>query len=93
MLRKSRDLLMFLHLGATITDEMRIEHLLNGLHGHKTYSHEANILQLIPHTWESLVSQLRFWDIQESNKNKLILFLLLFVTCVESLAIKLLIAI
>jgi hypothetical protein len=59
---------MLLDLGATILDEMRIERLLNGLHGHKTYSHEANILQLIPHTWEFLVPQLRSWDIQESNK-------------------------
>jgi uncharacterized membrane protein YgcG len=66
--RLSRQILMLLDLGATIPDEMRIERLLNGLHGHKTYSHEANILQLIPHTWESLVSQLRSWDIQESNK-------------------------
>ena len=66
--RLSRQILMLLDLGATIPDETRIERLLNGLHGHKTYSHEANILQLIPHTWESLVSQLRAWDIQESNK-------------------------
>ena len=66
--RLSRQILMLLDLGATIPDEMRIERLLNGLHGHKTYSPEANILQLLPHTWESLVSQLRAWDIQESNK-------------------------
>jgi hypothetical protein len=66
--RLSRQILMLLDLGAVIPEEMRIERLLNGLHGHKTYSHEANILQLIPHTWESLVSQLRAWDIQENNK-------------------------
>jgi hypothetical protein len=66
--RLSRQILMLLDLGATIPEEMRIERLLNGLHGHKMYSHEANILQLIPHTWESLVSQLRAWDIQHNNK-------------------------
>ena len=46
--RLSRQILMLLDLGATIPDEMRIERLLNGLHGHKTYSHEVNILAAHP---------------------------------------------
>ena len=95
--RLSRQTLMLLDLGATIPDEMRIERLLNGLHDHKTYSHEANIVQLILHSWESLVSQLRepgiYRRVIRKAQKKLILFLLLFVTCVESLAIKFLLVI
>jgi hypothetical protein len=66
-------ILLLTNLGYNVSEEVRMERLLNGLKGREKFESDARQFQLMENkTWDFITNQLRAWDREEEllNKNK-----------------------
>ena len=69
--RLSRYVIILTSIGVTVTEEMKVERLLNGLSAKKEYESESHTMSLLPdQSWAGLTSKLRLFERREENRTK-----------------------
>jgi uncharacterized membrane protein YgcG len=67
--RLSRYVIILTSIGVDVTEEMKVERLLNGLAAKKAYESESHTMSLLPdQTWAGLTAKLRLFERREENK-------------------------